>query len=62
MNLMGATTMLVAVMVIYVLFVTPITALHNIAFYIGVNAFDERIVYSPDKDYVCSKRRTTEIL
>ena len=39
MNLMGATTMLGAVMVIYVLFVTPITALHNIAFYIGVNAF-----------------------
>ena len=22
----------------------------------------ERIVYSPDKDYVCSKRGTTEIL
>lgn len=34
--------MLVAVMVIYVLFVTPITALHNIAFYIGVNAFGEK--------------------
>jgi hypothetical protein len=24
--------------------------------------FDERIVYSPDKDAVCSKRGTTEIL
>ena len=24
--------------------------------------FDERIVYSPDKDSVCSKRGTTEIL
>lgn len=42
MHLMGATTMLVAIMVIYVLFVTPITALHNIAFYIGVNAFGEK--------------------
>ena len=27
-----------------------------------INLFDERIVYSPDKDYVCSKRGTTEIL
>lgn len=42
MHLMGATTMLVAIMVIYVLFVTPIIALHNIAFYIGVNAFGEK--------------------
>ena len=25
-------------------------------------SFDERIVYSPDKDSVCSKRGTTEIL
>lgn len=41
MDLMRATTMLVAVMVTYVLFVTPITALHNVAFYIGVNAFGE---------------------
>jgi hypothetical protein len=24
--------------------------------------FDERIVYSPDKDSVCSKRGTTEIM
>lgn len=39
MDLMRATTMLVAVMVTYVLFVIPITTLHNIAFYIGVNAF-----------------------
>ena len=27
-----------------------------------INLFDERIVYSPDKDSVCSKRGTTEIL
>jgi hypothetical protein len=27
-----------------------------------INLFDERIVYSPDKDYVCSKRGITEIL
>ena len=27
-----------------------------------LNLFDERIVYSPDKDFVCSKRGTTEIL
>ena len=27
-----------------------------------INLFDERIVYSPDKDYVCSKRGTTEIM
>jgi hypothetical protein len=26
-----------------------------------INLFDERIVYSPDKDSVCSKRGTTEI-
>jgi hypothetical protein len=27
-----------------------------------INLFDERIVYSPDKDSVCSKRGTTTIL
>jgi hypothetical protein len=27
-----------------------------------INLFDERIVYSPDKDSLCSKRGTTEIL
>jgi hypothetical protein len=27
-----------------------------------INLFDERIVYSSDKDSVCSKRGTTEIL
>ena len=27
-----------------------------------INLFDERIVYSPDNDYVCSKRGTIEIL
>jgi hypothetical protein len=27
-----------------------------------INVFNERIVYSPDKDSVCSKRGTTEIL
>ena len=27
-----------------------------------INLFDERIVYSPNKDSVCSKRGTTEIL
>jgi hypothetical protein len=26
-----------------------------------INLFDERIVYSPDKDSVCSKRGTTEL-
>ncbi|CAC5418763.1 unnamed protein product [Mytilus coruscus] len=40
-DLTRATTMLVSVMVTYVLFVTPITALHNIAFYIGVDAFGQ---------------------
>jgi hypothetical protein len=25
-----------------------------------INLFDEKIVYSPDKDAVCSKRRTTD--
>jgi hypothetical protein len=27
-----------------------------------INLFDERIVYSPDKDSVCRKRGKTEIL
>lgn len=40
-DLTRATTMLVSVMVTYVIFVTPITALHNIAFYIGVDAFGQ---------------------
>ncbi|XP_063429698.1 neuromedin-U receptor 2-like [Mytilus trossulus] len=40
-DLTRATTMLVSVMVSYVIFVTPITALHNIAFYIGVDAFGQ---------------------
>ena len=36
--------------------------LHIITFSGIINLFDERIVYSPDKDSVYSKRGTTEIL
>ena len=40
-----------------------VLSLHGVVLHSGViNLFDERIVYSPDKDAVCSKRGTTEIL